>query len=254
MRSSSSCLRHSPSLIHRRTRGRADPLVVLAIVFLLRCVLDPGNFVYYSVPLVLALLVWETLGTSKSLPVATLLTCTAVWLSFDVMLSHASAPETGFAYIGWTTVLLLYLSRQLSPAEREAAAGAADSTGVTPYLSQATHCTSLTGAPSGSGPALEWGTKSAVGESYASAAVRRPSSARSAAAPRSTFAMCSSSSSPSSSAPCVDLVAVDAGRERRLLQLLAHRLRLQAVEAGRAHERRRRGRSPRARRRRTASS
>ena len=34
----------------------------------------------------------------------------------------------------------------------------------------------------------------------------------------------------------VDLVTVDAGRERRLLQLLAHRLRLEALEPGRPHE------------------
>ena len=108
-------------LIHRATRGQANPLIVLAIVFLLRCVLDPGNFVYYGVPLVLALLAWETLGAGRSLPVATLLTCTAIWCSFDVMLPHASAPATGFAYIGWTTVLLLYLIRQLRPAKREMA-------------------------------------------------------------------------------------------------------------------------------------
>ena len=34
----------------------------------------------------------------------------------------------------------------------------------------------------------------------------------------------------------VDLVPVDAGCERRLLQLLAHRFRLEPVEAGRSHE------------------
>ena len=39
----------------------------------------------------------------------------------------------------------------------------------------------------------------------------------------------------------VDLVPVDAGRERRLLQLLPHGLRLQALEPGRAGRARRRG-------------
>ena len=51
-----------------------------------------------------------------------------------------------------------------------------------------------------------------------------------------TLRMWSSSSRPSSSAPRVDLVPVDAGGEGRLLQLLLHRLRLERLDPVRAHE------------------
>ena len=51
-----------------------------------------------------------------------------------------------------------------------------------------------------------------------------------------TFAMCSSSSSPRKLGACVHLVPVDARREGRLLQLLLDGFRLEAVEPGRPHE------------------
>ena len=83
-------------------------------------------------------------------------------------------------------------------------------------------------------------------------AERRPRAPR---APRSRTRTCSSKSTPSSSAPCADLVAVDRGGEARLLELLLHRLRRQPVDPLRAHvgageqeaataRRRRRGSSP----------
>jgi hypothetical protein len=106
-------------LMCRRTRRRDDALLVLGILFLLRCTLDPGDVVYYSVPLVLALLAWETLTRAQSLPFITLLTCVALWVSFDIMLPHAPAPATSLAYLSWTSSLLVYLIRQLTPGRRE---------------------------------------------------------------------------------------------------------------------------------------
>ena len=52
-----------------------------------------------------------------------------------------------------------------------------------------------------------------------------------------TNATCSSKGTPSSSAALCELLAVDRRGERRLLELLAHRLRRQPVDALRAHHR-----------------
>ena len=41
--------------------GGENVLLLLALLFLLRCVLDPWNAVYYELPFVLALLSWEVL-------------------------------------------------------------------------------------------------------------------------------------------------------------------------------------------------
>ena len=70
----------------------------------------------------------------------------------------------------------------------------------------------------------------------ASAAVRRPSSFAIGCSAATTFANVLVELEPEQLGARVDLVAVDAGGERRLLQLLPHRLRLEAVETGRAHE------------------
>ena len=70
----------------------------------------------------------------------------------------------------------------------------------------------------------------------ASAAVRSPSSARDRLERRDHVRDVLVELEPEQLRARVDLVAVDPGGERRLLQLLAHRLRLEAVEPGRADE------------------
>ena len=54
------------SLLWRRRHGDAggsvDVLLLLALLFLCRCVLDPANNVYYHLPFVIALLAWEALA------------------------------------------------------------------------------------------------------------------------------------------------------------------------------------------------
>ena len=46
-------------------RRRSDPLLLLALLFVLRCVLDPWNTAYYALPAVIALLVWEATRTER---------------------------------------------------------------------------------------------------------------------------------------------------------------------------------------------
>jgi hypothetical protein len=109
------------ALIYHRRRSHSDALLGLALVFLLRCALDPVDTVYYNVPLVLTLLAWETLTLRRTLPVATLLSSAALWVTFDLMAPNSSANATGLAYGGWTALLLLYLFGSLHSARGETA-------------------------------------------------------------------------------------------------------------------------------------
>ena len=88
------------SLLFRWRRGRdadarEDVLALLALLFLLRCVLDPWNFNYYHLPFVLALLAWETLRFARP-PVLSLGASLALWLTWQ-KLRFAVAPDVQFA-------------------------------------------------------------------------------------------------------------------------------------------------------------
>ncbi len=82
------------ALRRRRTdRLLADALLLLALLLLLRCVLDPWDVVYYPLPFVLALLAWETL-TRRRPPVFALAASAAVWGIFVWLQAHAAAGVT----------------------------------------------------------------------------------------------------------------------------------------------------------------
>jgi hypothetical protein len=102
-------------LVYWRNRSRSAALPLLSLLFLLRCVLDPLDNVYYHVPLFLSLLAWETLMPRRSVPFVTLLTAVALWLTFDVIEPTASPPTTNLVYVSWTGLLALYLLRELRP-------------------------------------------------------------------------------------------------------------------------------------------
>jgi hypothetical protein len=62
-------------------RDREDVWILLALLFLLRCVLDPWNVPYYHLPLILALLAWEV-RQGRRWPLATVLVTGMVTLTF----------------------------------------------------------------------------------------------------------------------------------------------------------------------------
>ena len=64
-------------------RNRDDVLGVLALVFLLRCMLDPWDLVYYHLPLVVSLAAWEA-RRGRSLPVLAVVASAGAWLTFVV--------------------------------------------------------------------------------------------------------------------------------------------------------------------------
>jgi hypothetical protein len=68
----------------QRTGGRRHPhdvLLLLALLLALRCVLDPWDISYYSLPLLLALLTWESLSFDRP-PVLAVAASFTAWLVF----------------------------------------------------------------------------------------------------------------------------------------------------------------------------
>jgi len=101
-------------LLWRRGISTADVFAFLALLFLLRCVLDPDDQGYFHLPLVLALLTWEVERRLlvRQLPVATLLVALCLWLTFDVLHPHFAETHiwrVNAFYLAWTSALALYL-------------------------------------------------------------------------------------------------------------------------------------------------
>lgn len=86
-----------------------DALALLALLFLLRCVLDPVNNIYYHVPMALTLLGYEA-TVRRGAPLLTLFAALATWLTFDAGVALAEGPRT-LAYLGWTLPLAVHLGR-----------------------------------------------------------------------------------------------------------------------------------------------
>ncbi len=89
----------------------ADAMLMLALVLLLRCALDPWNNLYYSVPFLLALLTYETrLGR---LPCLTLIYTV---LLIPVVVPHllpVSANQNAAAYAAVVVPMIVWLSSRL---------------------------------------------------------------------------------------------------------------------------------------------
>lgn len=90
----------------RRRSGRpCEPLGLLAVLLLMRCVLDPWNNVYYSLGFLFALLVWEVLSRRRP-PLMTLGSTVLVWITFQELPGRVSADAQSAAYLAWSLPLL----------------------------------------------------------------------------------------------------------------------------------------------------
>jgi hypothetical protein len=93
-----------------RDRPREDALALFALLALERCMLDPWNLGYYHLPMVLALVAWET--EKRRPPVIALATTGAIWLTFRTLeLRTGMSPM--LMYLAWTLPLGAMLARQL---------------------------------------------------------------------------------------------------------------------------------------------
>lgn len=108
-----------------KERNRNDIFGVLALIFLLRCLLDPWNLAYYHLPFVVMLAVWDA-RRGRDLPVLSIAGTAMVWLTFITYDEHyGNGPY--FAYLAWTLPfaagLAWTLLRKPAPEKRRETAG-----------------------------------------------------------------------------------------------------------------------------------
>jgi hypothetical protein len=112
-------------------RGRyvqpPDALLMLALVLLLRCMLDPWNVIYYQFPFLVSLAAWEV-ASERRAPFFALAASFLVWTTFRQVNVASSANVTNLFYLTWTVPaagLMLWHSLRLPrPRFRAARSGA----------------------------------------------------------------------------------------------------------------------------------
>ena len=110
----------------RRTRA-ADALLLLALLMLLRCWLDPWDNVYYPVPFLFALLAWET-TVARRPPLRAATATAATFLIFWYLPDHLSPDAQALSFLIPATLALaliaarVYRLRPVRSALRRAAA------------------------------------------------------------------------------------------------------------------------------------
>ena len=90
---------------------RTDPLALLALLALLRCLIDPGPVEYYYAPLVIVLAIWEVAMLGR-LPLVAVCTLAAVSFTF-LAAGHLGAAELNALSLGWGLILGGYLVSQV---------------------------------------------------------------------------------------------------------------------------------------------
>ena len=110
-------------LWRRRERRADDALLLLALLFLLRCLLDNWNGDYYHAPFLMSLLAWEVVRR-PGLPYLSMAVVGALSLSFWPHLTRVFSDSTQYAgtlnalYLSWTIPLAAYLALRLYDPER----------------------------------------------------------------------------------------------------------------------------------------
>jgi hypothetical protein len=95
-------------IVRRRERTVDDALALLALLFLLRCVLDPSNHVYYQVPFVLTFGAWE--ARTRGVPLLSLASLVGFWFIFHTVSGTGSLTAQYVAYIALVLPLVWYLA------------------------------------------------------------------------------------------------------------------------------------------------
>jgi hypothetical protein len=93
-------------------RRRSDPLLLLSLLFLLRCLLDPWNTSYYVLPAILAVVAWEALRFDRG-PVVALALTAATWATWEWLPPVASPDVQSLVYLAWSAPLAAALAWRL---------------------------------------------------------------------------------------------------------------------------------------------
>jgi len=86
-----------------------DALLALALLLLLRCLLDTWDTAYYALPFIFALLAWEVRGPVSRPPLLALGSTVLAWISFQWLPLHASADVQAAFFLAWTLPLAAVL-------------------------------------------------------------------------------------------------------------------------------------------------
>lgn len=99
----------------RRMRARPwhDALLLLALVLLLRCLLDPWNVVYYELPFLLALVAWEV-HARRGPPLLSLAATLLCWVTLEQLTRQVSPDVQAVAFLAWSVPLALALLVRLA--------------------------------------------------------------------------------------------------------------------------------------------
>lgn len=92
----------------RPDRRPEDALLLLALIFLLRCMLDPLTYSYHHAPFLIALVGYEGLRR-RGLPVLAIFSAVALWLTAYVIAPSADPNVLNRFYIAWTLPLAAYM-------------------------------------------------------------------------------------------------------------------------------------------------
>jgi hypothetical protein len=105
----------------RRTRP-GDALLLLAMLMLLRCWLDPWDNVYYPLPFLVALIAWEA-SVAHRVPLGAAAATAATWLIFAYLPAHISEDAQALTFLIPATATLAALAAgvyRLRPIRRAA--------------------------------------------------------------------------------------------------------------------------------------
>jgi hypothetical protein len=100
-----------------RSRPWHDGLLLLVLVLLLRCVLDPWNVIYYELPFLLALVAWEVHARDGA-PVISLAVTVLCWVTLEQLTHQASPDVQAAAFLAWSLPLAVAIGVRLFDPKR----------------------------------------------------------------------------------------------------------------------------------------
>jgi hypothetical protein len=148
----------------RATTAPQDVLLLLALVLLLRCLLDTWSTGYYHLPFLLALTAWEVLAR-RGVPVLSLAALALTWATTEMLARTASPDVQAAAHVAWAVPFALALGLRLMAPARFAVLAARVRRALAralPSLAQATTRSSLGSELSTSWPSSVSATRSSI--------------------------------------------------------------------------------------------
>ncbi|HEY4428300.1 MAG TPA: hypothetical protein VGN08_08875 [Solirubrobacteraceae bacterium] len=105
--------------VRRRRLSEQDALLALAMLLLVRCLLDTWDVIYYPLPFILALLAWEALAPLERPPLLALAASALVWVNLHWMIGRVSPDGQAAFFLAWSLPLAGWMfARLLAPARR----------------------------------------------------------------------------------------------------------------------------------------